>query len=154
MVIGWEKNFVFILDFLVKEFEINIFSFVPLFSRNPEDHEIYIMNADGSDQTNISKHSGFDGSPVFSPNGKKIAFVSDRSGRHNVWIMNADGSDLYNLTNSSSENYYPSWNPDGTKITYDSYSEGAAGGDIFIINVDGSNPKNLTNTKQDEGYPS
>jgi len=117
-------------------------------------HEIYIMNSDGSDQTNISKHSGFDGSPVFSPNGKKIAFVSDRSGKHNVWIMNADGSNLYNLTNSSSENYYPSWNPDGTKITYDSYSEGAPGGDIFIINVDGSNPKNLTNTKQDEGYPS
>jgi len=117
-------------------------------------HEIYIMNSDGSDQTNISKHSGFDGSPVFSPNGNKIAFVSDRSGKHNVWIMNADGSNLYNLTNSSSENYYPSWNPDGTKITYDSYSEGAPGGDIFIINVDGSDPKNLTNTKQDEGYPS
>ena len=117
-------------------------------------HEIYIMNADGSDQTNITKHSGFDGSPVFSPNGKKIAFVSDRSGKHNVWIMNGDGSNLYNLTNSSSENYYPSWNPDGTKITYDSYFEGATGGDIFIIGVDGSNPKNLTNTKQDEGYPS
>ena len=117
-------------------------------------HEIYIMNADGSNQTNISNNNSFDGSPVFSPDGTKIAFVSNRSGKHNIWIMNSDGSGLYNLTNSTSDNFYPSWSPSGDKITYDSYAEGAQGGDIFIMDINGKQSKNLTNTAQDEGYPS
>ena len=139
-----------IIKEISKDFRIRKIVFQTLRDGN---HEVYIMNSDGTKQINLTNNEAFDGSPVFSPSGNRIAFVSDRSGNHDIWIMNADGSDPYNLTNSTSDNYYPSWSPDGKKITYDSYAKGGTGGDIFIIDLNTKKANNLTNTIQDEGYP-
>ena len=61
--------------------------------------EIYTMNADGTDQTNVTNNPGRDSDPVFSPDGNKIAFVSDRDGNFDIYVMNADGTRQTNLTN-------------------------------------------------------
>jgi Tol biopolymer transport system component len=74
--------------------------------------DIYVINADGSGLTNLTNHVAEDRQPVWSPDGKYIAFISERTGESDIWIMNADGSNLLNLTNSPDVwEYHPFWMP-------------------------------------------
>jgi len=70
--------------------------------------EIYVMDADGSNQTRLTTNSSLDVEPSWSPNGSKIAFNSDRDGNKEIYVMNADGSNATRLTNNSTREYYPS----------------------------------------------
>jgi uncharacterized repeat protein (TIGR01451 family) len=67
------------------------------------------MNADGSDQTNLTQHTGADQGPKWSPDGNKIAFSSWRDGNGEVYVMNADGSAQTNLIQLADEDAQPSW---------------------------------------------
>ena len=74
-------------------------------SRRDRNNEIYVMNADGSGQRRLTRNPALDGYPTWSPDGQKIAFVSQRddnakSGlvRSEVYVVNADGSGLQRLT--------------------------------------------------------
>jgi Tol biopolymer transport system component len=60
--------------------------------------EVHVMNADGSNERNLTRNPAWDTSPVWSPGGRKIAFVSTRDGRPAIYVMNADGSRQRNLT--------------------------------------------------------
>ncbi len=60
--------------------------------------EIYSMNADGSDQVNLTDDPAEDTDPVWSPDGSRIAFVKASEGHRNIYVMNADGSGQTNLT--------------------------------------------------------
>lgn len=82
-----------------------------VFSREEDNSnvDIYVMNADVSDQSNITNHPSFDVNPAWSPTGDKIVFVSTRAGFSDLYLMNPDGSSLVRLTNSNSRNERPSW---------------------------------------------
>ena len=69
------------------------------------------MNSDGSNPKNLSRNPNFDGYPVVSPNGEKIAFVSDRDGNYEIYIMDIDGTNQINLTNSESWEDIPRFKP-------------------------------------------
>ena len=59
------------------------------------------MNADGSGQRRLTRTPGHDGFPAWSPDGRKIAFLSIRDGKGEVYVVDADGSQQRNLTHNS-----------------------------------------------------
>ena len=106
-----------------------------------DDGEIWAMDASGANRHNLVNDPAFsDWGPAFSPDGKRIAFDSNRIGGLALWLMGADGSHQQILTRGHGE--YPTWSPDGTQLAY-------AGGtyyDIRIVAADGSKDRALTNS--------
>jgi Tol biopolymer transport system component len=79
--------------------------------------------------------------PAFSPDGKSIAFVSNRSGRWNLWIGNTDGTGLRELAAQSLLPFHPAWSPDSREIAFDSMAFGK--GEIWLISAAGGLPSRL-----------
>ena len=76
------------------------------------------MNADGSGQRNLTRSPAHEGIAAWSPDGRKIAFISDRDGNGEIYVMNADGSRQRRLTLDPASDYAASWSPDGRKIVF------------------------------------
>lgn len=82
--------------------------------------DIWVMDADGSNQTNLTLERGADTDPVWSPDGSKIVFVSGRfGGTRQLMVMNADGSDQQRIS-SELEEYNPTFSPDGNTLLFSS----------------------------------
>jgi Tol biopolymer transport system component len=105
--------------------------------------EIFVMNADGSGQQNLTGNLG--GTlPVWSPNGQEIAFFRDSGFRPYLYVMNADGSGQRRVTQDSS--YGSTWSPDGRRLAFTSgFVPGNPGNsEIYVVNVDGTSLQQLT----------
>ncbi len=98
-----------------------------------QDWLIYMMNADGSDVTAISPQGADDNSPIWSPNGQQVAFVSRRDGNREIYVMDADGQNTVNVTRHPADDWTPAWSPDGTKLAFSSFRLG--GWEIFIMDT-------------------
>ena len=74
-------------------------------------YEIYVMDADGENPRNLTNHPFKDTEPSWSPDGRRIVFVSDREADANpdIFVMNADGSNPKNLTNHPEDDLAPAW---------------------------------------------
>ena len=126
--------------------------------------EIYVMDADGGNLRRLTNNPARDHSPAWSPDGKRIAFVSDRDGHVNVrnspnyeiYVMDADGSNQQNLTNDPDNDRHPSWSPDGKRIVFSSYRDNDRDHniEIYVMDADGGNPERLTNNLTEDEYPS
>jgi len=80
--------------------------------------DIWAMDADGSNQRQLTSGSGRSYAPAFSPDGKSIAFHSNQSGNWNIWRMDADGRNLVQLTNDKRDSNWPQFAPDGQHIIF------------------------------------
>jgi Tol biopolymer transport system component len=80
--------------------------------------EIMLMNADGAGVVNLTRHPWFDGWPSWSPDGRRIAFSSNRSDPYQIYVMNADGSGLVRVVDSPYTDNRPQWLPDGKGLIY------------------------------------
>ncbi|TEU20501.1 MAG: DUF2157 domain-containing protein [Anaerolineales bacterium] len=83
--------------------------------------DIYVMDADGSDQTGLTQRPPDDRSPAWSPDGSRIAFMSYRDGNRDIYVMDADGSNQTRLTRDLANDIGPAWSPDGSRIAFESY---------------------------------
>lgn len=90
-----------------------------------------------------------DATPDYSPDGKQIAFLSNRSGYDEIWVANSDGSQPIQLTDSRMPNTSnPRWSPDGKKILFNALSP--TQGDLYTIEVSTGVTKRLTDTPENE----
>jgi len=107
-------------------------------------YEIYLVNADGSDLTRLTNDPGADGSPAWSPDGRRIAFARAsvdgdiESGETFIYGMNADGTGETRLA----EGILPTWSPDGNRIAFISGHD--TEWDVYVMNADGSGQTKLT----------
>ncbi len=94
-----------------------------------------------------------DNSPQISPDGKKIAFQSTRSGNTEVWVCDANGSNAVQMTSfGGPEVTTARWSPDSKRIAFDSNAAGEY--DIYVVDADGGKPKRMTTDPANDGNPS
>jgi Tol biopolymer transport system component len=113
--------------------------------------EIYVINADGTGLRRLTRNAVNDHRPVWSPDGRRIAFVRNRDWQTaNIYVMNADGSAQRRLTPTLHRQpggwVELAWSPDWKKIAFVDSAGHLGAPDIFVMNTDGSDLRNLTNT--------
>ena len=103
--------------------------------------DLYTMPAEGGKATQITRGLAFDQHPRYSPDGKKILFVSDKSGAENLWYIDTDRKDTVQLTKETNQNF-PSadWTPDGNYIVY---AKGRRVNKLYMIHKDGGSGTQL-----------
>jgi Tol biopolymer transport system component len=118
-------------------------------------HDIWLMNADGSDLRRLTNHPTLDETPVFAPDGKSIVFASERDGELEIFSMRTDGSGLVNLThNSGSDDDHPKFSPDGRQIIFNSKRHDGETYQLWVMGADGANPRRLTHHVDWDTFPS
>ena len=128
--------------------------------------EIFVMNVDGSSLVALTNFVripvspgpnliAYSGDPAWSPDGTKIAFVSnyDESNfRLKVYVMAADGTNLIKLTGDPpATDSAPAWSPDGTKIAFTTDRDGNQ--EVYVMAADGGAPVNLTHHPAQDSAP-
>jgi Tol biopolymer transport system component len=116
-----------------------------------EDFEIYVMNTDGTGLTRLTTNGVPDFAPAWSPDGRRIAFISGRDhpgdSAGDLYTMNVDGSNVTRLTIQNEMLRVPRWDPHARRLAF------FAPSGIYVVTSDGSGLTRLTFVYDEDGYP-
>ncbi|WP_395373432.1 DUF5050 domain-containing protein [Marinicella sp. W31] len=112
--------------------------------------EIWMMNSDGSEQTQIRNLSG--GAPDFTSDGRIVFHSEFKDNKSEISIADMDGSNVIQLTDNAAEEWHPEVSPDGKQIAFMSDRDGNF--EIYVMNIDGTDQTRLTFNPDDDWYPS
>ena len=118
--------------------------------------EIYLMDADGSNQKRLTTTPGYDGGPFFSPDGKRIIWRRfDLKGETaDVYTMKLDGSDVRRLTDFKAMSWAPYFHPSGKYAIFTCNKHGFGNFELFIVDANGTkDPVRITQTDGFDGLP-
>jgi len=104
--------------------------------------QVWIMNADGSNQKELSTGLDLNASPGLSPDGSQIAFAGSSRGNVDIYVVSASGGGVRRLTTTHSLEASPDWSPTGRQIAYTSDQTGTP--QIWIMDAEGTNARRLT----------
>lgn len=115
----------------------------------PRGWDLYVTEVATGRTRRLTDHPALDYNGAFSPDGSRIAFVSERDGNPNLYSARADGSGLKRLTAEFALNDHPAWSPDGKRLAFVSTrrpaaTPGQAWNGIYVMNADGSGVRRLS----------
>ena len=115
--------------------------------------ELEVLGGSEAELRPLIASTRWDSAPALSPDGEKVAFVSDRSGRAEIWIAERDGSNPLRITRAEDAvASAPQWSPDGEQIVFAS-REGPQS-DLYLVGASGGRPVRLTSSTWSEVLPS
>lgn len=109
------------------------------------DFDLYTMPIDGGEPALLLGGAGDDSVPAWSPDGRRIAFISrgrDRGDDDEIYVLERDGTGLRQLTDNEYLDEFPAWSPDGSQLAFTSARTGTR--QIWIMDADGGNERALT----------
>lgn len=118
--------------------------------------EIYIMNADGTEQKRLTRTPGYDGGPFFSPDGQRIIWrrFNEKGTLADVYTMQIDGSDVKRLTDFNAMSWAPYFHPSGRYAIFASNKLGFDNFELFLVDAEGmKEPVRVTHTDGFDGLP-
>ena len=114
--------------------------------------DVRSLNGGSNIATNLTQNAGDDWTPVWAPDGQRIAFASNRDGNTEVYVMANDGTNPTNLTqNADTDGWNLVWSPDGQRIAFTAERDGNT--EVYVMANDGTNPTNLTQNASDDWAP-
>jgi Tol biopolymer transport system component len=118
---------------------------------------VNIVRPDGSGGSNLGGFENDDWDPAFSPDGRRVAFVTSRDGNREIYVLDLDSRQVTRLTNDQAGDYSPAWSPDGKQIVFASerdMPEGCNCPEIYVMNAaGGSDLKRLTTNTVFDAHP-
>lgn len=110
--------------------------------------DLYTLPIDGGDAKPLSTGMAFDSQPRFSPDGSRVAFVSDRDGSENLWVMNADGTGARALTKEKQASFAsPAWTEDGQSVIVSRNVPGLRTFELWAYDTRGGSGLQITKAK-------
>jgi TolB protein len=106
--------------------------------------KLWVIREDGTGKHRLTRSARRESQPEYSPDGKRIAFVSRVGTNEEVFVMNADGMGVRRLTNARGSDGQPTWSPDGKRIAFTSNRSG--NWKIYVMNADGTRVRLITRT--------
>jgi TolB protein len=104
-------------------------------TRHTEHPDIYVQRVDGLAVTQLTTDPADDGFARFSPDGKRVAFASNRSGNWDIYVMDADGKNVEQITHAAANEIHPTFSPDGTRLAFSSLGTRSGQWELWTVDI-------------------